>query len=206
LLKTKISSQHFPFCHSRLRENDELTSIQLSDLICKFVGILQDKIPASSIRNAGVTLRSIASLREISSGASMFIEGGCLCGSVRYRINAEPKLMRLCWCRDCQYLAAGNATANVVFPSGAVTVTGELTDYVSKADSGNIMHRRFCPKCGTPVFSAAEIRPQVVIVRAGTLDDPSAIQPSMTIWTESAPTWACMNSSLPRFPRQPPPM
>lgn len=136
----------------------------------------------------------------------MPIEGGCLCKAVRYRIDAEPIMMRLCWCRDCQYLAAGGASANVVFPTNAVTVTGELRDYVSIADSGNVMHRRFCPTCGTPVFSAAEARPHIVIVRAGTLDDPNVVKPSLNIWTDSAPTWACLNESLPKFPRQPPPM
>ncbi len=136
----------------------------------------------------------------------MTIEGGCLCKSVRYRISAEPIMMRLCWCRDCQYIAAGNATANVVFPSDALTFTGELHDYVSKADSGNILHRKFCPTCGTPVFSQAEVRPHVIIVRAGTLDDPSAVKPSVNIWTDSAPTWACMNAELPAFPHQLPPM
>ena len=135
----------------------------------------------------------------------MPIEGGCLCKAVRYRIDAEPIAMRLCWCRVCQYLAAGGASANVVFPSAAVTVSGELQDYVSTADSGNVMHRRFCPKCGTPVFSAAEARPNIIIVRGGTLDNPSIVQPSLNIWTDSAPSWACMNEALPKVPGQPPP-
>lgn len=137
---------------------------------------------------------------------AMPIEGGCLCKAVRYRINAEPIMMRLCWCRDCQYLAAGNATANVVFPSAAAMVTGDLHDYVGKADSGNVLHRKFCPICGTPVFSQAEVRPHVIIVRAGTLDDPNGVKPSVNVWADSAPTWACMNAELPTFPHQPPPM
>ena len=73
------------------------------------------------------------------------IEGGCLCGAVRYAVSAEPILTRACGCRVCQYFASGNATINVVFPKDAVTTTGELKDYVSTADSGNRMHRRFCP-------------------------------------------------------------
>ncbi len=135
----------------------------------------------------------------------MTIEGGCLCKSVRYRITAEPLTMRLCWCRDCQYLAAGNATANVVFPIEAVTITGALSDFISVADSGNVMHRKFCPECGTPMFSQAEVRPHVIIVRAGTLDDPEQVRPVANIWTESAPGWACLHQDLPHFPRQPPP-
>jgi hypothetical protein len=133
--------------------------------------------------------------------------GGCLCGQVRFEFNAEPIAMRLCWCRDCQYFAAGNATVNVVFPSESLKMLqGELRDYQSTADSGNRMHRRFCPACGTPVFSGAESRPHLVIVRNGALDDVELLEPSATIWTESAPAWACIDESLAMHPRQPPPI
>jgi hypothetical protein len=111
----------------------------------------------------------------------------------------------MCWCRVCQYFAAGNATVNVCFPSEALSVYGELRDYPSIADSGNVMHRRFCPNCGTHLFSEGEARPQLIFVRAGTLDDPTIAEPAANIWTASAPAWACMNTSLPAFEGQPPP-
>jgi hypothetical protein len=90
---------------------------------------------------------------------------------VRYRINAAPIVTRMCWCRVCQYIAAGNATVNVCFPSNAITVEGEPRDFRSIADSGNVMHRRFCSNCGTHLFSEAESRPHLIFVRVGTLDD-----------------------------------
>jgi hypothetical protein len=136
----------------------------------------------------------------------MEISGGCLCGQVRFRINARPMAMRVCWCRVCQYLAAGNATVNVVFPSNAITIEGELTDYRSIADSGNVMHRRFCPKCGTPLFSEAESRPHLIIVRNGALDDTALIRPDATIWTDQAPEWAWIDEALPQHAGQPPPV
>src|SRR5215216_2799678 len=74
--------------------------------------------------------------------------GGCLCGAVRYRTEAEPIVTRLCWCRVCQYIAAGNAAVGVCFPTAGFAVTGETRDFVSVADSGNRMHRRFCPSVG----------------------------------------------------------
>jgi hypothetical protein len=135
----------------------------------------------------------------------MMRTGGCLCGAVRYSVSAEPMATRVCWCRDCQFLAAGSGTVNVVFPTDAVSITGPLRNFVKLADSGNRMHRQFCEKCGTPVTSAAESRPHLLILRAGTLDDPNSVQPALTIWTDSAPTWACINESLPRAPKQPPP-
>jgi hypothetical protein len=136
----------------------------------------------------------------------MDITGGCLCKSVRFRIAAEPIAMRLCWCRLCQYLAAGNATVNVVFPSDAVVTEGLLTDFRSVADSGSVMHRRFCPKCGTHVFSASEARPHLVIVRNGALDDTELVRPGATIWTTAAPEWAWIDETLPMHAGQPPPV
>jgi hypothetical protein len=135
----------------------------------------------------------------------MPITGGCLCGRVRYSASANPILTRICWCRDCQYLAAGGGTVNVVFATEAVAIAGPLRTYESLADSGNRMHRRFCEHCGTAVTSAAESRPHLLIVRAGTLDDPEVANPSMAIWTDSAPSWACIAEDMPRTPRQPPP-
>jgi len=134
------------------------------------------------------------------------ITGGCLCGAVRFRISKPPIAMRLCWCRLCQYIAAGNATVNVVFPSDAVSVEGALTDYRSIADSGSVMHRRFCPACGTAVFSASEARPHLLIVRNGVLDNTALLRPSTTIWTDAAPAWAWIDESLPRHTGQPPPV
>jgi hypothetical protein len=133
------------------------------------------------------------------------ITGGCLCGAVRFRSTAAPIAARYCWCRDCQHFAAGSATVNVIFPREAVTVEGEAQVYESFADSGSRMRRSFCPKCGSPLFSEAEPRPHLILVRAGALDDPNLAEPAATIWTSSAPRWACIDPDLPQFPKMPPP-
>jgi len=136
----------------------------------------------------------------------MEITGGCLCKAVRFRITAPPITMRLCWCRVCQYIAAGNATVNVVFSSDAIKIDGELRDYRSVADSGNAMHRRFCLQCGTHLFSESEARPHLIIVRNGALDDTELARPGATIWTTQAPEWAWIDETLPRHTGQPPPV
>jgi hypothetical protein len=133
------------------------------------------------------------------------VGGGCLCGAVRYEISAAPITSRVCWCRLCQRIGAGSGTVNVCFATAAVTIHGALSDYVSTADSGNTMHRRFCPGCGVHLFSEAEARPHLIFVRAGTLDDPEIGKPLASIWLAQAPTWACIDDELPRFDAQPPP-
>jgi hypothetical protein len=136
----------------------------------------------------------------------MTITGGCLCRKVRYEASAEPIITRMCWCRVCQYIGAGNATVNTFFPSASLRIEGALTDYESVADSGNVMHRAFCPHCGTHVTTTNEARPHLVGVRTGTLDNPNIAQPKALIWTSRAPVWACLDAALPHFPEQPPPV
>jgi len=133
------------------------------------------------------------------------IEGGCLCGAVRYTANEKPLVVRACWCRLCQYIAAGNASINLAFKRDAVTVQGEVHDLTGIADSGSHMHRLFCPACGVHVFSEAEERPHLIIVRAGTLDDTGIAVPDAVIWTKEAPAHAHLAPNIPHFPGQAPP-
>ena len=136
---------------------------------------------------------------------TMMITGRCSCGAVRWKSSEPPIVTRWCWCRECQYLGAGSGTVNACFRTSAFSVTGNPSDYVSVADSGNRMHRKFCPTCATPLFSEAEVRPHLIFVRVGTFDDPGLAKPAMTIWTSSAPYWACIDPDLPKVEKQPPP-
>lgn len=134
------------------------------------------------------------------------IIGGCLCRAVRYQASAQPLVSRMCYCRVCQYLACGNAAVNVAFPSEAVRFMGTLKDFVSVADSGTEMHRKFCPECGVQISAAAASRPEVILIRVGTLDDPNIVTPSLAIWTASAPRWACIDPTMEQLAGQPVPL
>lgn len=131
-------------------------------------------------------------------------EGGCLCGAVRFVIPGPLISARACWCRLCQYIGAGSATVNALYPSDGFRVTGETRDFVSVADSGTVMHRHFCPTCGTHLYGTAESRPHITVVRVGALDDPGAAPPASTIWAAAAPGWACIDPALPALDGQPP--
>jgi len=134
------------------------------------------------------------------------ITGRCFCGAVRFRFDQPPVVARACWCRDCQYLSSGNASIGVIFRTAGFTVTGQTSEYLSRADSGARMRRRFCPACGTPLFSEALEEPNYMVVRAGALDDPEIARPESVIWTASAPSWGHVDPALPSSPRQPGPV
>lgn len=128
--------------------------------------------------------------------------GHCLCGAVSFTVSAEPIGVRVCWCRDCQHLAA-NGTVNMIVPASALAVTGALSEHTKTAHSGNAITREFCAACGTHLFARSDARPQFRVVRVGNLDEPSSVRPQVNIWTASAPGWACMDPSLDRVEQQP---
>jgi hypothetical protein len=128
--------------------------------------------------------------------------GRCLCGAVNFKLAGEPLATRVCWCRDCQHLAA-NGTVNLLAHADGLTFSGVLSEHVKTAASGNQVTLQFCPSCGTHLFAKSSARPQFRVVRAGNLDEPSSIQPDMNIWAESAPSWACLDPTLEKVEQQP---
>lgn len=130
--------------------------------------------------------------------------GRCLCGAVTFTLASDPLAVRVCWCRDCQHLAA-NGTVNMLVATSALSYSGPMSEHVKVANSGNEVTRQFCSNCGTHLFARSNTRPQFRVVRVGNLDDPSSIQPNVNIWVASAPGWACLDSSLERVEHQPSP-
>jgi hypothetical protein len=95
--------------------------------------------------------------------------------------------------------------ANLLVAAEGLTVSGTLSEHTKKSDSGNDVTRQFCPICGTHLFAKSSARPQFRVVRAGNLDDPSSVKPSVNIWAKSAPNWACLDPALERVDQQPTP-
>jgi hypothetical protein len=128
--------------------------------------------------------------------------GGCLCGAVRYEVSAEPVAFALCHCRDCQYVSGGEPASVVVVMRDALKVTkGATKGYTKQGDSGKSVTRHFCANCGTPMFSDVEANPDIWVVKAGSMDDPSWLKPGVVLYTDSAQPWAHMAEGIPHFPK-----
>jgi len=89
-------------------------------------------------------------------------------------------------------------------PLSAVKITGQVKYYESKGDSGNTGSRGFCPNCGSRLFGKPAVASDLIMIMAGSLDDPSAYKPAMDIYTSSAQPWDHMDPALPKFPKMPP--
>ena len=130
--------------------------------------------------------------------------GGCACGAVRYTCSREPVIMLNCHCRDCQRASGGPFSSLLAVPKETLQVTtGEAKYHTVTADSGNTISRGFCATCGSPLFISLGGRPDIVSIRAASLDDPSWFRPTMDIFTASAQPWDHMNPELTNFPRSP---
>jgi len=89
-------------------------------------------------------------------------------------------------------------------PSSAFAATGKVSVYDRSADSGNIVSRAFCPACGAPVYSTNSAMPQLVFIRASSLNDPEVFVPRMSVYVDRAPSWDAPAGGLPSFVEMPP--
>jgi hypothetical protein len=134
----------------------------------------------------------------------MKIEGGCLCGKVRYSGEAEPIFVGVCHCTNCQKSSGTAFNAVIAVPKTAVRLTGTLKTFEGQGDTGSATYKRFCPECGSPVVEEAAIMADVVMIPTGTLDNPGSAKPTMQIYCDSAQPWALLGD-LQRFPKMPGP-
>jgi hypothetical protein len=131
------------------------------------------------------------------------MRGGCLCGKVRYSANTDPALVAVCHCKNCQRQAGTAFSVVVAIPKSDLTITGTLKTYRDTGDSGQPVLRNFCPECGSPVTSDVAVMPQLVFLKAGTLDDTSWVDPKMHVYCDSMQKWTTIAEGSQRFGKMP---
>jgi hypothetical protein len=131
----------------------------------------------------------------------MNLEGGCACGTLRYKLTADPLIVHACHCRDCQRLTGSAFVTNIwierkfVEAGSAVPKSFRLT-----AGSGKQHEVFFCDRCGTYLWSKYYASPgDTLLVRVGTLDHPEAIRPDVHIFTRSKLPWLDLPKNVPAF-------
>jgi len=113
------------------------------------------------------------------------VNGGCLCGAVRYRLASEPFDAGWCHCRTCQ-LNSGSpamAFASVAMENYVVERGGDVVKTIKSSGFG---HRGFCAACGTPLFMREDHQPATLDLSLATLDRPDAAKPGFHIFCSSA--------------------
>jgi hypothetical protein len=132
------------------------------------------------------------------------LTGGCLCGAIRYAVNAPVSGLRACHCTDCQKTSGTGSSVNAVIQGKDFSITrGKPKCYAAKAASGRTLLRYFCGDCGAPIYSQREASPERVVVRAGSFDDSSAMKITSNIWTKTARPWSHIDPDTEQQPGNP---
>ena len=134
-----------------------------------------------------------------------FARGQCVCGAVKYTINAEPIRTAQCHCKDCQRASGTGHMSLAFFKKDDVTISGTTSSYPSNADSGNINTRHFCPKCGGRVYGENSARPGIIGIAIGSMDDNDWFRPQAIVYAKHRPAWDNTSQDVPNFEAMPPP-
>jgi hypothetical protein len=134
------------------------------------------------------------------------IAGGCLCGAIRYTIDAPVTGLRACHCVNCQKHTGTGGSVNAVVPTDKFRITkGQTKKYDDSAtQSGRTLSRHFCGNCGSPIYSHRNPNPGFVVVRAGSLDDSGGMKIAAHIWTSTARSWDHIDPATERHPENMP--
>jgi len=118
-------------------------------------------------------------------------EGGCACGGVRYRLNAEPMFVHCCHCTSCQTETGTAFVINALIESDQVeTLKGSPKPVMTPSESGRGQQIWRCPDCHVALWSNYGGAKDVLrFVCVGTLDAPEQIEPDIHIYTRSKLRW-----------------
>ncbi|WP_312861449.1 GFA family protein [Segnochrobactrum spirostomi] len=126
------------------------------------------------------------------------MEGGCLCGAVRYAFDGEPLSSGICYCETCRRAASAPRLPFVgVRSAGFRFIRGLPVDYTSSPG----VTRSFCGRCGSPLTYRPDDSPDELDVMTVSLDDPNAVAPTFHVWTSEALDWDDIAGPPTRYPR-----
>ena len=117
------------------------------------------------------------------------VSGGCQCGSVRYSLKGSPERLYTCHCAECQTQSGSAFGMSMWVKQNSIKVTGKLKEFVRVSDRGHKITAYFCPECGVRIYGKPENRDELIVLKPGTLDDTSQLDPRVAIWLKSAQTW-----------------
>ncbi len=122
------------------------------------------------------------------------LTGRCLCGEVTYELSGDLIATAVCHCDRCQRQGGAAFSVNLVAHESQLAVTGELKTYVETGENndGEYVRRRFCGTCGSPIVSEIVMSAGIVAVKAGTLDNKSAVLPNVEVWCVDRQPWVSL--------------
>ena len=118
------------------------------------------------------------------------LTGGCPCGAIRYEIASFPLLLYTCNCTDCQRQSGSAFAMNMpVAAKDFRILQGRPKPWRRLSPTGVEITSWFCGDCGGRLYGERAGRPEITIIRAGTLDDTTWLVPTAHMFMRSAQPW-----------------
>ena len=123
------------------------------------------------------------------------IEGGCLCGAVRYEVRGKPCNVTHCHCADCRRSSGAAFVTWASFRRPDFRLTqGEPRELTW---AGRL--RSFCEQCGTPLTFMTGPEADAVDITVCSFDHPDLATPADHTWVEDRVPWIPPPDSLPAY-------
>lgn len=132
------------------------------------------------------------------------LTGGCQCGAVRYRVNADPVAIYCCHCSECRHQSSSAFGISVIVPVAAVTLLqGELRIWSRPTLSGKKLDCAFCPTCGSRLWHVNDPPEDTLSLKGGSIDGGVDLSEATHIWTASKLPGVVLPPDVPTFPGEP---
>ncbi len=133
------------------------------------------------------------------------VTGSCLCGGIQYQVSGLLNKIQICHCQQCRKAQGSAFAANLPVNVAEFTITKGrelLREFESQTREGK--YRVFCCCCGSAIISRLDSAPDVVRLRAGTLDEPIDSEVTLHQFVAHKAGWWDINDSLPQHDEYPP--
>ena len=127
----------------------------------------------------------------------------CQCGALKVTLDGDPDFVIACNCKACQRRTGAPFGTAGYFRKTAMSVEGQTNTWGRTADSGRALENFFCPTCGTGLGTHSPARPGAMIIKVGTLDDPSQFKAQAAIFTIDKQPYHVLPDDVPAFERRP---
>jgi len=130
--------------------------------------------------------------------------GGCYCGEVRYECQGPPLMRGQCLCLTCQKISGGAGNLFMAVDAQSFQFTKGSPGAFNKNDRRGSPTRHFCHTCGVHLTARSELAPSAVLIKVGTLDDPSLFEgPQLVTWTAEMQKFHLLPPNVPAHPEFP---
>lgn len=131
------------------------------------------------------------------------LSGSCQCGAVTYVVSAAPLFTYACHCSSCQKRTGSAFSLGLVIATETLDLKGTLTSWSRVSQQGHTNTRYSCASCGNIIYGIGDTNPELAKLQAGTLQDTTAVEPEVHIWTSKKQPWLTLSPRAQQFETQP---